>query len=141
MHDALIEGGRLGVSTWRADEEHPVLHALRGIAERHVGPIADRRHGLGDPSLLEVILREAGFRNLRSKRCSQTIRFQDESSFVRLNAMALVGMSRQAGTLDDERRQRIVDAIVADSAELVRSHSDDSGFAFEAGANVVLAEA
>jgi hypothetical protein len=55
--------------------------------------------------------------------------------------MALVSMSTQASTLDDERRQRIIDGIDRDSAELVRAHSDDAGFAFDIGTNVVLAKA
>ncbi|CDM64704.1 class I SAM-dependent methyltransferase [Pyrinomonas methylaliphatogenes] len=141
MHRALVKGGRFGVSTWRPDEEFPVLRELRAIAERHIGPIADRRHSLGDPASLKAILRETGFHDIRSKRFSRTIRFQDGSVFVRLNAMALVGMSTQASTLDDEGRQRTVDAIVNDSAELVRSQSDGAGFHYEIGTNVVLARA
>jgi ubiquinone/menaquinone biosynthesis C-methylase UbiE len=141
MHRALAKTGRLGVSTWRPDEEFPVLHELRRIAERHLGPVADRRHGLGDPGPLEAVLRQAGFHDVRSKRYTKTIRFQDGSVFVRLNAMALISMSTQGSTLDDAGRQRIVDAIVADSADLVRSHTDGSKFAYEIGTNVVLARA
>jgi len=138
MHRALAKGGRLGVSTWRPDEEFPVLRELRRIAEQHLGPIVDRRHSLGDPRPLEAVLRESGFHDVRSKRFSQTIRFQDGSVFVRLNAMALISMSAQASKLQDEEQQRTVDAIVRDSAELVRAHTGDAGFAFEIGANVVL---
>ena len=43
--------------------------------------------------------------------------------------------------LDENERERIVDAIVSDSAELVRAHTDDAGFSFELGTNVVLARA
>ena len=53
MRRALVRGGRLGVSTWRPDEEFPLLRQLREIAERHLGPVDDRRHSLGEP--------EAGF--------------------------------------------------------------------------------
>ncbi len=141
MHRALVKGGRLGVSTWRPDEEFPVLRELRAIVERHVGPIADHRHSLGDPSPLEAVLRHTGFHDVQSKHFSRTIRFRDGSVFVRLNAMALVSMSTQASTLDDERRQRIIDGIDRDSAELVRAHSDDAGFAYDIGTNVVLAKA
>jgi len=141
MHGALMKGGRLGVSTWRSDEEFPLLHELRRIAERHVGPITDRRYSLGDPSPLEADLRATGFLDVRSKHFSRTIRFEDGSVFVRLNAMALLSMSEEGSTLDDEARRHMVDTIVSDSAGLVRSHSDDAGFAFEIGTNVVLANA
>jgi len=137
----LMKGGRLGVSTWRSDEEFPLLHELRRIAERHVGPIADRRYSLGDPSPLEADLRATGFLDVRSKHFSRTIRFEDGSVFVRLNAIVLLSMNEEGSTLDDEARQHMVDAIVSDSAALVRSHSDDAGFAFEIGTNVVLANA
>jgi len=141
MHGALMKGGRLGVSTWRSDEEFPLLHELRRIAERHVGPITDRRYSLGDPSPLEADLRATGFLDVRSKHFSRTIRFEDGSVFVRLNAIVLLSMNEEGSTLDDEARQHMVDAIVSDSAGLVRSHSDDAGFAFEIGTNVVLANA
>jgi SAM-dependent methyltransferase len=140
MHRALVTGGRLGVSTWRPDEEFKVLRALRGIAERHVGPITDRRHSMGEPDPLELVLREAGFHAIRSKRESRTIRFHDGAVFARLNAMALVSMSA-AGTLDEEERRHLVAAILRESAELVRMNTDDAGFAYELGTNVVLAAA
>jgi SAM-dependent methyltransferase len=140
MHRALLKAGRLGVCTWRPDEEFPVLRELRSIAEQHVGPIDDRRHSLGDPTPLETVLRAAGFQDVRSKRSALTIRFGDGSTFVRLNATAMVGMSA-ASSLGDEERQRLVKAIANDSAELVRRHTDLSGFAYEIGTNVTLARA
>lgn len=141
MHRALVRGGRLGVSTWRPDEESPVLHRLREIAERHVGSIDDRRHSLGEPGPIETVLDDAGFQDIRSRRLSRTIRFIDGSAFVRLNAMALVSMSATSGMLDDDARQRLVATIAHDSAELVRLHTDEAGFAYEIGMNVVLARA
>jgi hypothetical protein len=141
MHRALVKGGRLGVSTWRPDEEFPVLRQLRGIAERHLGPIADRRHGLGEAGPLEAVLREVGFHDVRSTHFSRTIRFDDGSVFVRLNAMALVSMSTASRTLGEQDRDRLVSAIARESAALVRRHTDEAGFAYDIGTNVVLARA
>lgn len=141
MRRALARGGRLGVSTWRPDEEFPLLRQLREIAEWHLGPVDDRRHSLGEPGPIEAVLGEAGFQDIRSKHFSRTLRFADGSVFVRLNAMALVSMSAAAGDLDDEARQRVVAAITHDSAELIRLHTDEAGFAYEIGTNVVLARA
>jgi hypothetical protein len=141
MHRALVNGGRLGVSTWLPDEEFPLLRQLRGVAERHVGPIDDRRHSLGEAAPIEAALRDAGFHSIRSKRFSRTIRFTDGSVFVRLNAMALVSMSAASSALNDEARMRIVETITHDSDELMRPHTDEVGFAFEIGTNVVLARA
>ena len=141
MRRALAKGGRLGVSTWRSDEEFPLLRQLRGIAERHVGSIADRRHSMAESGPLEATLRDARFHDVRSKRLSRTIRFADGSAFVRLNAMALVSMSTASSTLGDEDRDRVITAIERDSAELVRLNTDESGFAYDIGTNVVLARA
>lgn len=139
MRRALAPGGRVAVSTWRSDEELPVSRELRRIAERHVGAINDRRHSFGDAALLETLLRDAGFLDVRSKTVSRTIRFDDGAVFVRLNAMALVGMSAGSKEMGDEDRQRIVAAIVRDSADMVLPHTDDEGFAFELSANVATA--
>ena len=78
---------------------------------------------------------------IRSKTVSRIIRFNDGSVFVRLNAMALVSMSSASSAMSDEERQRIVVAIMRDSADLVRLHTDGTGFAFELGTNVAMATA
>lgn len=139
MHRALAPGGRLGVETWRSDEEVPFGRELRRIAERHVGPIVDRRHSFGDAEALEKLLRDAGFLDVRSKTVSRTIRFADGSVFVRLNAMALVGMSA-AKEVGDEERARLLAAITQDSADLLREYTRDSGLVFEFGTNVATAK-
>lgn len=136
MHRALAEGGRAALSTWRSDEELPFLRELRRIAERRLGPIADRRHGCGESAPIETLLRDAGFRDVRSRTLSRTIRFEDGSVFVRLNAMALVGMSAGAKEIGDGERQQIVTAITHESTDLVRHHSDQAGLAFELSTNM-----
>lgn len=140
MRRALAAGGRLAVSTWRPDEELPLLRELRRVAERHVGAIVDRRHSLGAAGPLEALLRDAGFLDVSSKTLSRTIRFNDGAVFVRLNAMALVGMSAASKAMGDEDRERIVAAIARDSAEVVLPHTDDAGFAFELRTNMATAK-
>lgn len=83
MRRALVRGGRLGVSTWRPDEEFPLLRQLCEIAEGHLGPIDDRRHSLGEPGPIEAVLSEAGFHDIRRRHFSRTLRFTDGSVFVR----------------------------------------------------------
>src|SRR5205085_9008420 len=93
MRRALAKGGRLAVATWRSDDEIPFMRELRRVAERHLGPIADQRHSFGDAAPLEALLRDAGFHDVQSRTISRLMRFDADTSFVRGNAMALVGMS------------------------------------------------
>lgn len=139
MRRALAAGGRLGIGTWRPDEEVPVGEQLRRVAERHVGSIADRRHSLGDPSPVETALRDAGFRDIRSTIVMRTVRFEDGLVFVRMNAMALVGMSANAGEMAEAERQRLVDVIVRESADVLARYSDARGLRYELATNVTTA--
>lgn len=139
MRRALTTGGRLAVSTWRPDDEMPLLRELRRVAERHLGPILDRRHGFGEAGPLETLLRETGFRDVRSRTLWRTIQFKDASVFLRLNATALVGMSPAAKTMGDTEREEIVATIVRDSAEVTRPYTDETGLAFELGTNFATA--
>jgi ubiquinone/menaquinone biosynthesis C-methylase UbiE len=139
MRRALAAGGRLAVSTWRSDEEIPFFHELRRIAERHLGSIADQRYSLGDPAPVEQLLRDAGFRDVRSRTITRTIRFAADHPFARLNAMALVGMSAAGKGMDDAARKRTVEAIVAESVPVVQTYTDATGLAVALSTNLTTA--
>lgn len=141
MRRALAPSGRLAVSTWRSDDELPMLRELRRVAERHVGPIIDRRHSFGDAAPLETLLRDCGFSDVRSKTVSRTIRFDDGPAFVRLNAMALVGMSARSKDMSEAEREQVMAAIARDSTDVLRPYTDEAGLAFELSTNVVTARA
>ena len=136
MRRALAPGGRVAVSTWRPDDELPFVSALRRVAERHVGPIVDRRHAFGERTPLEALLREAGFEDIRSTIGSRAIHFDDGMIFARLNAAALVGMSAGAKTLTDDARERLIEAITRDSEEVVGASSADGRLTFELRTNL-----
>jgi ubiquinone/menaquinone biosynthesis C-methylase UbiE len=138
MRRALAPGGRVAVSTWTPDEELPVLLELRRIAERHVGPVSDRRHSFGDPAAVEALLKDAGFGSVRSRIVSHTVRFADGAVFVRLNATALVSMSQGGKDVSEARRGELVETITRESAGLVRSHTDERGFSYELRAVVAV---
>lgn len=139
MRRALANGGRLAVTTWRADDEIPFFRELRRIAERRLGAIADVRHSMGDADALAALLRGAGFADVRTKTLSRTIRFDDAATFLRLNAMALVGMSASGKQMAEHDRNRIVETIVSESEPVLRPYADGSGVAFELGTNLATA--
>jgi ubiquinone/menaquinone biosynthesis C-methylase UbiE len=140
MRRALAKGGRLAVATWRSDDEIPFLRELRRAAERHLGAIADQRYNFGDAAPLETLLRDAGFHDVRVGTVLRTIRFDDGAPFLRLNTMALVGMSPAGRAMGNRERQRVVDAIASESAPVLQAYSDGSGLAFGLSTNLATAK-
>lgn len=140
MRRALVRGGKLAVSVWRSDEEIPFFRELRRVAEANLGPITDQRYGYGDVSALEALLRDAGFRDVRSRKLSRTMRFDDGASFVRMNSMALVGMSAAGNSMNDAERHRILETIVTDSAPVLRANTEKC-LVFELSTNLATARA
>lgn len=136
MRQALAKGSWLAVTTWLSDDEVPIFRELRQVAERHLGAIADQRHSFGDPALLEALLQEAGFHDVRLKTISRSIRFDDGAPLLRLNTMALVGMSAVGKAMTDQERQGVVDAIVNESVAVLQLYTDGSGLAFELSTNL-----
>lgn len=139
MRRALAAGGRLAVACWRSDDEIPLMRELRRIAEHHLGPVEDQRHGFGDAGLLQLRLAEAGFRDVSVRVITRIIRFPASTPYARLNAMALVGMSAAGKTMDERERRRIVDAIATDSESVRERYSDGSAIAFELSTNLAIA--
>ena len=140
MRRALAQGGRLAVATWRPDSEIPFIRELRHIAERQLGAIADRRHSFGDAGALEELLRNAGFHEIRVSTITRTMRLTDGAALLRLNTMALAGMSAVGKELDDEERKRVVEAIVSESAPVLLSYTDASDLVFELSTNLAVAK-
>jgi len=136
MRQALAPDGRLAVATWRPDDEIPFFLELHRVAERHLGAIVDQRHSFGDDALLEGLLREAGVRDVRSKTMSRTLHFKDGAVLLRLNTMALVGMSAASKGMGDDERSCVMAAIVSDSTPALLPYTNESGLAFEISTNV-----
>ena len=139
MRRALAPGGRVAVATWRDDVEYPFLRALRAVVERHVGTIADRRHSLHDQNELTNALRAGGFADVRVSKVERTVRFSDGQVFVRLNAMALIGMSANARDMTETERDRAMSLIMAESQDVLQSQSDTPELAYELGTNIAIA--
>jgi len=135
---ALGPRGRVAVSTWRPLEESPFFREVHPIAERHLGQVVDRRHGFADATALEALLREAGLRDTRVTTLTRTIRFEDGAAIIRMNAMALVGMSEAGKGMSDEERGRVAGAIAAESAAAAAAWVDGASISFELGTNLAI---
>ncbi|HKE94655.1 MAG TPA: methyltransferase domain-containing protein, partial [Povalibacter sp.] len=141
MRRVLEPGGRLAVATWRSVEEMPILRDLQSVAERHLGAILDRRHSEGHPARLEQLLAQLAFNEVKSEVVSKTVRFAEPSTFIGLNAMALVGMSGAAGALDNEERTRVVHQITEESLAAASRYIDAGALMFDIASNLVTARA
>src|SRR5262249_361255 len=96
-------------------------------------------HSFGDASRLEALLRDAGFREVRVRTISRTTRFDADVHFERLNARALIGMSKAGKTMSDEERMRTAEAIASESAPVLQRHAVGSGIGFEVSTNLAMA--
>lgn len=130
MRRALKPGGSVAVATWHPDTEMPFLAQLRQIAEKHLGPIDDKRFSLGDSSALQSLLRDAGLNDIHVTSIERGLRFPDSSSFLRLNTIAFLGMTDAAKEMTDQRRTQVVDTILAASIAAARPYTSTYGLSF-----------
>jgi len=140
MRQALVKGGTLAVTTWRSDNEIPLFRELRHLAERYLGPIMDQRFSFGYAAQLVKLIDGGGFHDVRVRTVQHRIRFDDEAPFVRLNAMAYVGMSANAKNLGEQERESIVENIVSETAPTVQRYSQGSVLAFDISTNLATAK-
>jgi ubiquinone/menaquinone biosynthesis C-methylase UbiE len=139
MRRVLAPGGRIAVSTWCALEDNPFFRDLHRIAERHLGSFVDHRYSFGNMEALRSLLTAAGFDDVQVEAVSRRTRFEDGPTFVRLNTMAIVGMSAAGKAMSEEERAQIVNRIIADSAGATSFFMDGPAIAFEISSNVATA--
>ena len=136
MRRVLAPGGRVAVATWRPIDEAPIFRDLHHIAERHLGTLVDARHSFGESGPLAQLLTDAGFSEVKVETMSKPVRFDDPSLFLRLNTMALVGMSSLSKTMTEEKRAQTVTAIVAEGEAVVPDYTGANGFEFDIKTNI-----
>lgn len=141
MRRVLAPGGRLAVACWRSLQDTPLALALNAVAERHVGPITDSRHGFGDRGSLQQLVADGGFTDVVSDTLTHDVTFQDGALYARLNAMAVIGMSDAGKGLDEAQRGQLAERIAAESAEVIASASATGAFVIPMAANLVTGRA
>jgi hypothetical protein len=130
-------GGTLLAAVWRSAGEMPVYEILQRVAERELGPIHDQRYAFADAQALEDLLTAAGFRDVDVHEEAIVSRFTDGAEFVRMNAMALVGMS--GAQLPEEGRERVLAAISDEGWRATREFQQGAALLCEMRSNVAVA--
>ena len=139
MRRVMAPGGRLVVGAWRPMEDNPFFHAGYRAAERHLGSFPDQRHAFGEAAALERLLAGAGFREVRVEPMSLTSHFEDEQTFIRMNSMALVGMSPAAKELGDEERARLLSTVIEECTRAAAPFMNGNALSFAMSSNVATA--
>jgi ubiquinone/menaquinone biosynthesis C-methylase UbiE len=139
MHRVLEPGGILAVAVWVGTDDAPLYGDLQLIAERHVGPVVDQRHSLGEPRALLDLLARAGFTATTLDTLELNARFPDPAEFLRMNAMALVGMAQAAQGLDEAECARVLATIERESRSAVRPFVVGTELVFPTRANIATA--
>ena len=133
----LSPGGRAVVATWRPLEESPCFREAHQAAEPRVGKFTDERFGLADAEL-QSHLRAAGFGDVRLEKLSRRLTLGDAATFLRMNAMAIVGISGAGKGLDDAAREKLVAAIAEDSARACAQYVSGGQLTCELATNVAI---
>jgi ubiquinone/menaquinone biosynthesis C-methylase UbiE len=139
MRRVLAPGGRVGISTWRALQDVPGVVELNAVAERYVGRIVDSRHSFGDPDALGALLVDSGFSDVRVETVTHDAQFADGALFVRLNAMAVIGMSDKGKALSEAERAELAGRIAAGSQDLVAKATSNGMFVLPLSTNIATA--
>jgi ubiquinone/menaquinone biosynthesis C-methylase UbiE len=139
MRRVLAPGGRVAIATWRSLEDTPGVRELNAIAERQVGPIVDSRHSLGDASVLQALLVDAGFSDVSVGTLAHDVRFADGALFARLNAMAVIGMSEAGKAMSETQRGELAGRIAAESQQVIAKATTNGTFVLPLTANIATA--
>jgi ubiquinone/menaquinone biosynthesis C-methylase UbiE len=142
MRRVLAPRGRAFIATWCSiGDQSPFFSELHRVAERHLGSVIDQRHSFGDAAALERLLHDAGFRDVAVEALSLPIRFADGATFLRLNTMAIVGMSAAGKNMSEEERAQVVNRIIEESSAVAKPYTQGEALAYDIRSNVATARA
>lgn len=141
MRRVLAPRGRALVSTWRPIEENPFYFDMQRVAERYVGPFEDQRHSFGDGAALGKLLEAAGFSGVQVTTVARIQTFDDPAAFLRMNTMAIVGMSGAAADQSGHDRARLTDIIARESEPVLARYVAAGKLSFAATTNVAVGHA
>jgi SAM-dependent methyltransferase len=140
MHRVLVPGGRLVLMVWQSMECSPGFALLAEALERHMGaPAAAIMRApfvFADPEEVRALIAGAGFRDVRVRGATRTVRFPSAEHFIQYQ-VAGSPLAGPVGEASEEARA----ALVSDVKVAVRPYESGQGLAFPIGAHIANAHA
>lgn len=129
MHRVLMPEGRLAISVWRPIRYNPAYVVLTQALQEHVGAHTAEMMRSPFPAWsvddLRVLLKEAGFRQVRITIGIGPMRYPSVEEFLRREAASsLLGSHLAALDRDAHRR------LITDLEEALHDYADDEGLVF-----------
>jgi SAM-dependent methyltransferase len=139
MRRVLTPGGKLALAVWRSVEQAPGFRVLEEVLARRIGPekAALPPFSLGDGQAICVLVRTAGFHEVRIRAAVKLTRFPSIEVFVR---SVIGGAPTMIGALA-EQGPGALDAFVAEVAAATHTYVDDEGWASPQTSNLITAVA
>jgi ubiquinone/menaquinone biosynthesis C-methylase UbiE len=139
MRRVLRPTGRLAFTVWSAIEDTPYFAALADALSRHVsaeaGSMARAPYVLHDVVALHGLVASAGFRNVRVRPATQTMKLPLPAEFVP-GHLAALPMAQEIARLAADRRA----ALLEEMTQRLSVYVDRAQLVFPAAAHVVTAD-
>jgi hypothetical protein len=137
MRRVLAPGGRLVLSVWRSVAHALGFRVLEEALARRIGAeqAALPPFSLGDGQALRVLVRRAGFRDVRLRADVKLSRFPSAEHFVRSVVASGPTMVEALAAQGPD----VLDALVAEVTDTTRDYVDDEGWAAPQASNIITA--
>ncbi|KAB2965341.1 class I SAM-dependent methyltransferase, partial [Zoogloea sp.] len=141
LHRVLRPGGMIALSVWGRRESVPLISRAQDcIARLLPAPRVPRPSvfRLGEPAVLEALLRDAGFGAIRIEAHTLRCRFADAEAYWQAFLDLAGGAAESLARLPDATQARLRNEV---AAELISHRCGDEGTACEVEGEVLIASA
>jgi SAM-dependent methyltransferase len=140
----LRPGGRLAVLVWQSLERQALFHAFAVVESRHLASLGvdeeefNTPFSMGNPDLLRTLLAEAGFSGGDVTQEELDVRFGDPDRFIHNMEYAYSAVIPEFAQ-DPSRFEAFVDAVTADTRDVVAAFRVGDEIVFPVHANITTA--
>lgn len=146
MRRVLDDGGRAAVAVWQGIDAHPLYAAMAAAEEPHLGALGVEisrdqliaPFSLGDEDELTGLLLDAGFADVDITARTIEARFADADRFVERLEYAYAAVIPQFAE-DPEAFESFLDAVAADTRDVVEGYRDGDFVVVPMTANIAIA--